>query len=385
MKKFLLMVSLICIFSISTPKDASAWLIMKISNMMEDITTGITQLGKKAQNMTDKISNMTVVQKIGKGFAETKKWVTENAKKIKEDVSGDIASYKKIYNDSQKIYKESIGDYQKIYSDIKEIQKEKKAIEMKISELQLSIEAEYEAQKSQLSGQINTYEQNMSNLQKLMKEDPKNVQSYEDEYKKWKTEKEALQQQINNLSTSMQQQVDSATSVYKDSLTTLTTKISQLEADLSKVAGLSEENVSDEDALSTTADLYFLKFDEELNPQRQDNIRRNRLRERRDSIIAAYNEGISQIPNLLSQSQDAEDLGYNSATFDTTAGAFGADAKLEIDNLKALSSYAHLLIQDIKRQTAIAMSELTFYKLQREQKNIAEFNLDDYVYTKGGK
>ena len=42
----------------------------------------------------------------------------------------------------------------------------------------------------------------------------------------------------------------------------------------------------------------------------------------------------------------------------------------------------YLLIKDLKRQTAVEMSNLTFYQLQKEQKNIAEFNMDDYVYKK---
>lgn len=367
---------------------ASAWLLMKPANMAEDATTTTTKIGKNAQNMSDQAGNMTIIQKIGKGFNESKAWIEKNVEKIKdfsEEVQGDIEKYKKIYTDSKEAVEKSVGGYAKIAADIKAIEKQKQEIELKIKEDEASFNAQVNAQKTSISGQIDSCTQNMSNLKKLMDENSTDKDAYEAEYQEWNAKQKALQSELDSISQDAQQEWDRISSSYKAELSDLQSQLSQLKSDLSAVSGFSSEETSSEDALLRTTNLYFLQYDEELNPQRQDKIRYNRLTERRNSIVTAAEEALSQIPEIEAKSNEAEDIGYNASTFDTTGGAWGAAARLQIENLKALSTYAHLLIEDLKRQTAVAMSGVTFYKLQKEQKNITEFNMDDYVYKKGDK
>lgn len=387
MKKIIYSFILSLFIVVSLTSTASAWLLMKLSNMAEDVTTAATKVGKKAQNLLDKAGNLTIVKTIGKGFTESKQWIESNVSKLKsfaDEVQGDIDAYKKIYEDSKKIYDQTLGDYTKIMDDIKELENSRQEIELKIQEVETSFNSQVAAQKSAISGQISACSENMSNLKQLMKDDPTNKDAYEAEYNQWNEKQKELVSQVDNLDQVAQQELDSMVGTYKNELSNLKSQINQLKSDLSKLAGFSDEEVSDEDALLNTTNLYFLQFDEELNPKRQDAIRYNRLKERRDSIISAYSESLSEIPKLVTKDNETEDLGYNASTFDTSAGAWGAAAQLQIDNLKALSTYAHLLIKDLKRQTAIEMSNITFYKLQKEQKNIAEFNMDDYVYKKKG-
>ncbi len=387
MKKIIYSCILSLFIVVGLTSTASAWLLMKLSNMAEDVTTAATKVGKKAQNLLDKAGNLTIVKTIGKGFTEARDWIDSNVSKLKsfaDEVQGDIDAYKKMYEDSKKIYDQTLGDYTKIMDDIKTLENSRQEIELKIQEVETSFKSQVAAQKSAISGQIDACNENMSNLKQLMKEDSTNKEAYEAEYNQWNEKQKELVAQIDDLDKVAQQELDSMVGTYKNELSNLKSQINQLKADLSKLAGFSDEEISDEDALLNTANLYFLQFDEELNPKRQDAIRYNRLKERRDSIISAYSESLSEIPKLVTKDNETEDLGYNASTFDTSAGAWGAAAQLQIDNLKALSTYAHLLIKDLKRQTAVEMSNLTFYKLQKEQKNIAEFNMDDYVYKKKG-
>ena len=387
MKKIIYSFILSLFIVVSQTSTASAWLLMKLSNMAEDVTTTVTKLGKKAQNLLDKAGNMTIVKTIGKGFTEARTWIKGNISKLKsfaDEVQGDIEAYKKMYDESKKIYDQNLGGYFKIMDDIKNLEKSRQQIEMKIQEVETSFNAQVAAQKSTISGQIAACKENMSNLKQLMDENSTNKEAYEKEYEEWNKKQKELVSQIDDLDKVAQQELDSMLGTYKNELSNLKSQINQLKADLSKVSGFSEEEISDEDALLNTANIYFLQYDEELNPKRQDAIRYNRLKERRDSIISAYSTSLEEIPKLVTKDNETEDLGYNASTFDTTAGAWGAAAQLQIDNLKALSTYAHLLIKDLKRQTAVEMSNLTFYKLQKEQKNIAEFNMDDYVFEKKG-
>ena len=385
MRKTIYVFILSLLMIVGVTSRASAWIIAKISNMAEDVTTTTTKLGKEAQNIADKVGNSVIIQRIGKGFTETKKWLESNVSKLKsfaDEVQEEMAAYQKMYEDSKKIYNDTVGDYAKIASDLKNIQKEYQNIELKIQETETEFMSEVNAQKTQISGQIDACKENMANLKQLMEENSTNKEAYQAEYDEWNAKQQELTDQINNLDTVAQQELDSMLSSYKNQLSSLKSQISQLKSDLSQLAGLSGEEQSDEDALLNTANTYFLQYDEELNPKRQDAIRYNRLKERRSSIISAYSESLPEILDIVTKNNEAEDLGYNASTFDTTAGAWGAAAQLQIDNLKALSAYAHLLIKDLKRQTAVEMSNLTFYQLQKEQKNIAEFNMDDYVYKK---
>ena len=377
MKKIIYSCILSLFIVVSLTSTASAWLLMKLSNMAEDVTTAATKVGKKAQNLLDKAGNLTIVKTIGKGFTEARDWIDSNVSKLKsfaDEVQGDIDAYKKMYEDSKKIYDQTLGDYTKIMDDIKTLENSRQEIELKIQEVETSFKSQVAAQKSAISGQIDACNENMSNLKQLMKEDSTNKEAYEAEYNQWNEKQKELVAQIDDLDKVAQQELDSMVGTYKNELSNLKSQINQLKADLSKLAGFSDEEISDEDALLNTANLYFLQFDEELNPKRQDAIRYNRLKERRDSIISAYSESLSEIPKLVTKDNETEDLGYNASTFDTSAGAWGAAAQLQIDNLKALSTYAHLLIKDLKRQTAVEMSNLTFYKLQKEQKNIVKYS-----------
>lgn len=377
------------LLSMSVAEPSSAWVLAKMSNMAEDASTFMTKVGKNAQNLLDQAGNWTIVKKIGKGFAETKEWINENVSSLKsfaEDVQEDVDAYKKIYEDSKQILDENLGGYLKISEDIKNLQASYEAIMLKISETEASFKAQIEAQKSTISGQIDSCNQNMSNLKKLLEERSIDQEAYEKEYNEWNEKQQVLVQQIDDIDKVAQEELDSIVLEYKTELSKIKSQINQLKSDLSKLAGLEEEQ-SDEDALLNTTNIYFLQYDEDLNPERQDKIRYNRLVERRNSIITAYEEALTYIPDLNTKDDEAEDLGYNASLFDTTAGAWGASAEMQIKKLKALSAYAHLLVQDIKRKTAVEMSNLTFYKLQKPQKNITEFNLDDYVYEqkKGDK
>ena len=387
MKKVIYIFALVLMILMSTTSNASAWILAKLSNMAEDVTTAMTKFGQQAQNSLDQVATLTIVQKIGKGFKEAKEWTESQVSKVKsfsDEVQGDIAAYQKMYEDTKKIYDDTLGDYTKILDDVKKLEQSQQEIMAKIQEDKTSIETKIAAQKSVISGQMKSCTDNMSNLKKMMLEDPTNKEAYEKEYNQLAEQQKELSSQISNIDDLAQQEIDSIVNSYNSELSNIKSQLAQLKADLSQLAGFSDESQSNEDMLLNTANMYFLQYDEPLSPSRQDTIRSNRLRERRESIVAGYSQSIAKIPDYVAKDNEAEDLGYNASTFDTTAGAWGAAAQLQIDNLKALSTYAHLLIYDLKRQTAVEMSNLTFYKLQKEQKNISEFNLDDYVYKKKG-
>ena len=66
MRKTIYVFILSLLMIVGVTSRASAWIIAKISNMAEDVTTTTTKLGKEAQNIADKVGNSVIIQRIGR-------------------------------------------------------------------------------------------------------------------------------------------------------------------------------------------------------------------------------------------------------------------------------------------------------------------------------
>lgn len=379
-KKFLFILSLVLYSPL-----ANAWIVMKLSNMGEDIATFTTKVTKNAQKQLDNVASLTVVKQIGKGVQESKAWLetnSQNFKKFSAGVQKQIDAAKQAASEVQKTYQQNIGNYTTLYNDLNSLNEERKKLTDKIEETKQSLSNEIDAIETMATGKIEAYQENIANLNQMIAEQPETKEEYEQQKAMIEELIKAEQKNVQTLIANKKQEFETLISEYSTQLKSLGAKLDKVKADLELIAGLSGEEKSAEESLTQTAETYFLKFDETETPQRQEEIRINRLLERRRSIIDAYSQSLKYIPELSAMNYDAESLGYNAAAFDTIGGAWGASANMQIQNLKALSNYAHLLIYDIKRQTAIEVANLKFYKLEKNLDDIGKFNIDDYIWNK---
>ena len=380
MRKFICIALLAGLFSFSAATPAEAWIIAKLSNIAQDATTAITKFGKNVQNELEKVGNWTVVKSIGKGFKEARDWTKDNISKVKDFAEQAKEQADAIKGAVDEVKNSNLAKIKLITDDINNIRKRAETIKSEIEEISDSVQSTYDVAIAEADGKVNTLTDNMSRLEKLMAEDPEQKEAYQQQYNEMKAEKENYERQKKELVSTAKSAISNATAIKNQELKGLAKDLDKLRQDLAMLSGMTGDEQSAEEALTNTANLYFLQFDEKLDPQRQDIIRRNRLMERRRSIINAYSESLKFIPDIVTKDNEGEDQGYAASTFDTVAGAWGADADLKIKNLLALRDYARLLTYDLKMQTANQMAILTFYKLKKPQKNISEFNLDDYVY-----
>ena len=365
--------------------SSNAWIVMKLSNMGEDIATFTTKVTKNAQKQLDNVASLTVVKQIGKGVQESKAWLetnSQNFKKFSAGVQKQIDAAKQAASEVQKTYQQNIGNYTTLYNDLNSLNEERKKLTDKIEETKQSLSNEIDAIETMATGKIEAYQENIANLNQMIAEQPETKEEYEQQKAMIEELIKAEQKNVQTLIANKKQEFETLISEYSTQLKSLGAKLDKVKADLELIAGLSGEEKSAEESLTQTAETYFLKFDETETPQRQEEIRINRLLERRRSIIDAYSQSLKYIPELSAMNYDAESLGYNAAAFDTIGGAWGASANMQIQNLKALSNYAHLLIYDIKRQTAIEVANLKFYKLEKNLDDIGKFNIDDYIWNK---
>lgn len=386
MRKIVYIVIFSGLFSLIGIQPASAWIIAKISNMAEDATTAISKYGKDIQNQLDKVSNATVVKTIGKGFNEARDWGEKNVSKLRSfsDKVKEKADKAKEYADGVKGAVDEVknGDIAKskvIIDDMKNIKTKQEQILAQMNEAQSDLQSVYDPQIAAADAERISTLNNISLLENLMKENPDRKEELQAQHDYMQAQANGYQKTKDQLAEKFAAELKDKLAPFQKELKSLGDDYKKLGRDLKALLAKTEEQ-DPEEALTNTADLYFQAYDEEENPKRQDEIRRNRLLERRRSIIAAYTESIAFIPELGIRDREGEDQGYAASTFDTTGGALGAEADMGIKNMKALRDYARLLTYDLKKQSATQLSLLTFYKLKKPQKNITEFNLDDYIY-----
>lgn len=373
-------------FSFIAVQPASAWIIAKISNMAEDATTAISKYGKDVQNQLDKVSNATVVKTIGKGFNEARDWGEKNVSKLRSfsDKVKEKTDKAKEYADGVKGAVDEVknGDLAKskaIIDDMKNIKAKQDQILAQMKEAQSDLNTIYDPQIAAADAERIGTLKNISLLEKVIKENPERQEELQPQLDYMQALADGYQKTKDQLSEKFSAELKEKLAPYQKEIKSLSDDYKKLGRDLKILLAKTEEQ-NPEEALTNTADLYFQAYDEAETPKRHDEIRRNRLLERRRSIITAYTESIAFIPELGIRDREGEDQGYAASTFDTTGGALGAEADMGIKNMKALRDYARLLTYDLKKQSATQLSLLTFYKLKKPQKNITEFNLDDYIY-----
>ena len=202
MRKYRLIIILSLLFLTAAPKFSQSQVIVKIPNIGEDITTTLTKWKTQAENLLDQAGNLSVVKTIGKGFSETQSWIKSNLSDLKafrdqvqaqvDEVKGAYDEVKGAYDDVKGAYDDTVGQYQQIYSDIKALEDRYQSINNKIEEMSSEFNQQVNAQKAVWEGEKNTLTDNMSQLEKIMAQDPDNKEAYQTQYEEMLAQKKEL-------------------------------------------------------------------------------------------------------------------------------------------------------------------------------------------------
>lgn len=112
-----------------------------------------------------------------------------------------------------------------------------------------------------------------------------------------------------------------------------------------------------------------------------DEIRRNRFIERRDAILSSYSDAVMLKLRIGNDMDIIEHFANNTDSMDTISGVIGADTDIKIKTIEALMQYAELLVAELRLETATELANLNTYKVKNPDKDITNFNLDDYLYN----
>lgn len=261
--------------------------------------------------------------------------------------------------------------------ELLKVQNEKKELEAKIQE-------EIATQQAEVSGKVKALEDNNANLQKMIAENPAK-----------KTEYDAMMvandKQIADYNGSLKQISDSVGSQYSSQLADLDTKIATAKSKASEdaLAGLSSGadklkgmlgDAATAEELNKTIAKNFVGANEPVNEENRLRVDKNRRATQVTDTIGALNAALNIKKGLSANDEKSDKTKEKADTSEGASSSVTMDIQLKIENMKALVKYTKLLVADMKMRTANDLAGLSRYKLRNPEKDITQFNLDDYKY-----
>lgn len=381
MKKLSFLSLIICLTVIFNVCPVSAVIIFKPDVMGGEVTDVVGKNEKGVETTMNKTKDASVITQLGEGFKETQKWVTAQVKKAK-DFAEKVGEYKAAYDRIQnELINSKLMQIKAINDDISSIKQRYDNINAAIANATNNIQSALDADLAVLNGKMNTLEENKNTYNKLAEQSNDEVQKAE--YlrlaQECDTQKAVFKSEIGTLNKEAAASVKSATSTLNSERKGIERDLKKLYADLALLLNYSESQDATQSLKGTLA-AYFVGPEDNLTPDIMEEKRINRLTERRNSIVKAYQSSVNVIPDMMGALEEGEDQGYGASTLDTNNGAIGAVVELRIKNLQALKYYTDLMIADLKMKTAVEMAGITYYKLKKPNKDISKFNFDDYIF-----
>lgn len=379
MKKILFTFTFLLMFSFVKVNASHAFLIFKPDIMGGEVGTMITKIFKEVQNQTEQLKDEMISKQLGVGYSEFDTWkkTAENWKDLsKENLvkfflqSANLvgARNEEVINTNQEISR--ILD---IISDLK----------TQIAATEADVNSALDSQKSYYESTIASLEANNDILRQLAEEDPESAAEHLAHIAYNESQKKELQGQIDNLVKNAQTQIEGTVNTYKDRMEAMEKRLTELYKRLANLMKQDKTIVDAQEALESTQNKFFILPEDKETPELMEKIRMNRLIERRESAIRAYENASRTKIELADENFQAEDAAWNSAGFDTTAATIGADTAVKFKRIAAYRKYAHLLIAEIKMLTASELALINYYKMDEKHQDVTKFSLDDYVFQPG--
>lgn len=378
-------IALICIFM--SVSSASATLKIDISKNVGKVTTTVSGWLETAKKQMEQSATLQTMIAMGKGAVET-------AKKLKE-VQGAINT---AASDVQSLAEESAGVVGDAVSGAQDavgsamgdtLSKTEDAQELlELNAQKMALEAqrddEIAAAQAELNGKISLAEENIAKLQNMISWEPNNKLDYESQIAYYEGE-------INNYKKELDSVSDTITSKYQ----------SQIAAVESKILALREEALAKAgDAAAKKLSSFLNNGDEEVSAAMNEMIKNNFLAENDDltvenitprkiyrkvnalnDTVAAFNNTWRVKKTRYDNNETASEVQENVPQMEGSSASLGMDIQLKVENINAVLEYTRMMVNDLKMRTANELNNLSNnWKLTRYDKDVTEFNLDDYIF-----
>ena len=261
-------------------------------------------------------------------------------------------------------------------------------LELKAQKMALESERDdaITAAQEEINGKISLAQENIGKLQAMAAQEPDRKTEYEAQIADYQNQISQYNEELQTTSDTVTGQYQSRIAAVDEQITALRdeaiAKAGEATADkLKSVFGGGDEE--DAAAMNEMIKNNFLEKDDELTIENITPRRNYRKLTALKDTVAAFNNAWKVKKSRYENDEKTEEIQAEVEQMDGASSSLGMDIQLKVENIKSLLEYTRMMVNDMKKITAVELSSLSNnWKLNRYDKDVTEFNLDDYIYEK---
>lgn len=284
-------------------------------------------------------------------------------------------------SDAQNAVGGAVGDAMSKTGDAQEL------LELKAQKMSLESERDdaIAAAQEEINGKISLAQENIGKLQAMAAQEPDRKTEYEAQIATYQNQISQYNEELQTTSDTVTGQYQSRIAAVDEQITALRdeaiAKAGEATADkLKSVFGGGDEE--DAAAMNEMIKNNFLEKDDELTIE---NITPRQVFRKLTALkdtVAAFNNAWKVKKSRYENDEKTEEIQAEVEQMDGASSSLGMDIQLKVENIKSLLEYTRMMVNDLKMVTAHELNDLNSWKLNRYDKDVTEFNLDDYIYEK---
>lgn len=372
-----------------------------------ETVSGWTESAKKYIEESETIQTLI---KYGKGAAETAKQLKE----LKEDATGALSDVTGAVNSVKNTAAGAIGDVTGEINGVSDMaagavgsatsgvggalatatsktQNAQKLLALKNQKTQLEseYEAEKAARKAEFDGQIKSYNDNNESYRQMIVQDPDKKDDLETKIISNNEAVRFLTEQFNKRETDYERAYQKEVLAIDQQLDQVRNQAASEGLEMAKAGseafGKLFGGSGSAQELNQTIANNFIPAGHAVDNESVNKVKAYRQLVYGQDTIKAYASAILVKSNRYQSNDKADTVKGKVMVMEGTSAAISMDTELKIEQMKALLLYTKALIADMKMRSASDLSLMSVYQLRNPDKDVTQFNLDDYKYKKKKK
>ena len=374
---------------------AEATIKFDVSKGVGKVTTTVSGWGETAKKQMEQSATLQTLISYGKGAVETAK----KLKSIKDSVDNAMAAADNLAAEAQSAVADAVSEAQNAVGEVagdalsqtgdalSQTGDAQELLELKAEKMELESQRDdaIAAAQDEINGKISLAQENISKLQSMMEQEPDKKSEYEAQIASY-------QNQISKYNEELQTVSDTVTSQYQSQITAVDEQITALRDEAVAKAGEAAAgkiksvfgggNEEDAAAMNEMIKNNFLAEDDALTIENISKIKAYRKLISVKDTVDAFNYAWQIKKSRYNDNENAEEVQAEVPQMDGSSASLGMDIQLKVENINALLEYTRMMMHEMKMVTANELSNLNSWKLNRYDKDVTEFNLDDYIFKK---
>ena len=378
----------LCLFAPS----ASAQIKFDVSKSVGKVTTTVSGWLEVAKKQMEQSATLQTMIAMGKGAVETAK----KLKTLQTAVGTAVSETQSLADSTTGMVNDAVSGVQDVAGGaagdlMSQTGDSQKLFELKAQQMALESQRDeaIAAAQDELNGKIALAEENIAKLQNMISWEPDKKLEYESQIAYYQGEIENYQKELNTVS-------DTITSQYQPQISAVESQITAFRNEaLAKAGDAAAEklgsflNGGDGEAAAAMNEMVennFLKKDDE---ETVENITPRKIYRKTTAYkdtVDAFNNAWKVKKVRYENSERAEEIQQEVPQMEGSSSALGMDIQLKVENINTLLEYTRMMVHDLKMRTANELNNMPgFWKLNRYDKDVTEFNLDDYIFEEESK